>query len=202
MNSSKIMENILNSIITGIISFSLPIILPFIYSLIMEWMYDIPIWKGLFNISVHVYIVLFIPFGFWIIRKYIKTKMNEGVLWSGIIRNKKYEDIDQFEYNELLWTIQINSYSLNHAQVYGNIDDYGTFQEIINNLGIKHNPRCSKCGAELYYTRHDLWYTYDCVNPDCSFVKRTLQSRDKMKDISLKQYKYKLELEFKENNKS
>ena len=52
--------------------------------------------------------------------------------------------------------------------------------------------------AELYFTQHDLWYTYDCVNPECAFKKRTWQSKDKMKDIAKKLYKYKFETEFKE----
>ena len=73
-----------------------------------------------------------------------------------------------------------------------------TFYEISKNLRIKSVPRCLKCRAELYFTQHDLWYTYDCVNPECSFKKRTWQSEDKMKDIAEKQYKYKLETEFYE----
>lgn len=71
----------------------------------------------------------------------------------------------------------------------------------MNNLLVNPVPRCSGCGAELYFTQHDLWYTYGCVDPNCTFVKRTWQSRDKMGDIAKKQYTFNLETEFYERNK-
>lgn len=194
-NGSKIIENIFNSIITGIVSFFLPLIISFIYSVIIGWNFKISIVTVMCNIPIYIYLILLIPFCFWIIRKYIKRKMSEGVHLIGYSSIHNYEDIGQIEYNDLIWIIQANSNSLRRIQVYWNFDDeYRNFQELLNNINVKSAPRCPKCGAELYHTVHDMWYTYDCVN--CSFKKRTLKSRDKMMDIAKKQFKYKLECEF------
>ncbi len=193
--SSRIIDNILNSVITGIISFFLPLI----FSIIVGLNNKISIVTVISNIPPYVFTILFLPFCYWAIRKYIKGKMNEGITYI-VSNDKNYVDIGEIEYNDLLWIVQINNHTLRHIELYGNIDDYETFQKLINNLKIKSNPRCSKCGAELYSTRHDLWYTHSCVNQDCFFIKRTWQSTDKMKNIAKKQFKFKLETEFFEKN--
>ena len=185
VNSSRIIENIINSVITGIISFLLPLILPLIYSTIVGWNCKISIVTVMNNIPPYVFAILFLPFCYWTIQKYIKRKMNEGISWI-VLNDKNYEDIGEIEYNDLVWIVQINNHTLRHIESYGNIDDFKTFQKLINNLRIKSTPRCSKCGAELYSTRHDLWYTHSCVNPDCSFIKRTWQSTNKMRNIAKK----------------
>lgn len=196
INISKIIENTLNNIITGIVIFFLPVIYPTIIGMI----YKVSIVEVMYSIPIYGYLILFLPFILWGTGKYIKKKMNEGISWVGVSTYHDYENIDKIKYNELLWIVQLKNSSLRHMQYYGDLDKYETFNEIINNIRIKSNPRCSKCGAELYFTQHDLWYTYDCVNPECSFKKRTWQSEDKMKDIAEKQYKYKLETEFYEKN--
>lgn len=122
--------------------------------------------------------------------------MSEGVHLIGLSSVRNCEDIDQLEYNNLIWIIQVNSHSLRHSQVYWNHNKYKHFQELLNKINVKSTPRCPQCGAELYYSPHDLWYAYECVN--CSFKKRTWKSRDKMMDIAKKLYKYKLECEFNE----
>lgn len=195
-NTSKIIENILNSIITGIISFLLPIVIPCICSIIIGFSYKVSIIEVISNIPLYVYLILFLPFMLWVIRKYINKKMNEGILGIVVFTYEGYEDIGEIEYNDLIWVVQVKSRILRDAQFYGN--EYWTFNKLINNIQLNSSPRCSKCGAELYFTRHDLWYTYDCVNQGCSFIKRTWQSKDKMKDIAKKQYKYKVEMEFYE----
>ena len=200
-NSSRIIENILNSTITGIIQFFLPAIVTFIYSTIIGWTYKISIVSVMCNIPPYVFIILFLPFCYWAIRKYIKRKMNEGIRLTGYSTYKNYEPVDMIEYNQLLWEILVKSRTLRNTQLYGDLDDIATFQELTNKLRVSSIPRCSRCGAELYFTRHDLWYTYDCVNPECGFVKRTWKSRDKMRDIAKKQYKFNLETEFYERNK-
>ena len=196
INISKIIESILNSIIIGIMNFFLPIIYPTIIGII----YKVSIVEVIYSTPLYVYLILFIPFILWGTGKYIKKKMNEGISWVGVSTYHDYEDIGHITYNELLWTAQVKSSTLRHAQYYGDMREYETFNDIIKNIRIKSSPRCSKCGAELYFTRHDLWYTYDCVNPECSFIKRTWQSEEKMKDIAEKQYKFKLETEFYEKN--
>ena len=200
VNSSRIIENIINSVITGIISFFLPLILSLIYSITIGWNYKISVITVMSNIPPYVFAILFLPFCYWVIRRYIKRKMNEGNSWVITLNDDNYDDIDRIEYNDLLWIVQINSHTLRQVKLYGNIDDYKTFQKLINNLRIKSNPRCSKCGAELYFTQHNLWYSHSCVNPDCSFIKRTWQSTDKMRNIAKKQFKFKLETEFFERN--
>ena len=188
----------LNSVITGIVTFLLPIILSGIYSTIIGFSYKVSIFEVMHSIPIYIYLILFLPFILWGTRGYIKKKMNEGISWGGIYTYDDYENIDKIKYNDLLWIVQLKNSSLRHLQYYGDLDKYKTFNEIINNIRINSNPRCSKCGAELYFTQHDLWYTYDCVNTECSFKKRTWQSKDKMKDIVKKQYKYKFGTEFKE----
>lgn len=195
-NNSKIIENIFNSIITGIVSFFLPLIISFIYSVVIGWNFKVSIFTVMCNIPIYIYLILLIPFCFWIIRKYAKRKMNEGVHLVGFSSIHNYENVDQIEYNNLIWIIQVNSHSLRHSQFYWNINEYKSFQEILTNINVKSTPRCPKCGAELYYSEHDLWHEYECVN--CSFKKRTWKSRDKMIDIAKKLYKYKLECEFNE----
>lgn len=201
INTSRIIENILNSIITGIIALSLPIILPSIYSTLIGLSYKVSIVEVMHSIPIYIYLILLLPFILWSTGKYINKKMNEGISWVGVSTYHNYLDIDHIDYNDLLWTVQVKSSSFRHVQYYGNIKEYETFNEISKNIRIKSGPRCSKCGAELYFTQHNLWYTYDCVNPECSFKKRTWQSEDKMKDIAKKQYKYKLETEFFEKRK-
>ena len=191
---SKIIENVLNNIITGIIC----LLLPSIYSTIIGSINNVSMIEVMCNIPVHIYLILFIPFILWVTRKCIKKKMNEGISLLGVSTYHDYQDIGHITYNDLLLIVQLKNSSFRHVQYYGNIKEYETFYEISKNLRIKSGPRCPKCGAELYFTQHDLWYTYDCVNPECSFKKRTWQSEDKMKDIAEKQYKYKLETEFYE----
>ena len=153
VNSSRVIENILNSVITGIISFFFPLFMSLIYSIIIGWNYKISVITVISTIPIYVFAILFIPFCYWWIRKYIKGKMNEGVLLSGFSTYKNYEGVDRIEYNNLLWTILVEQRTLRHVKFYGNIDDINTFQELTNNLLVGPTPRCSRCGAELYFTQ-------------------------------------------------
>lgn len=66
------------------------------------------------------------------------------------------------EYNKMIWIIEKN------------IQPHHT-------IHINEIPLCPKCSTELYFLEHDLWYSYDCTNPSCSFIKRTWESNDKMR---------------------
>lgn len=195
---SKFTENLLNSIVTGIINFFLPLIIPAIYSCVIGQNHGYSMIETMLKIPNFIYLLLCIPFCYWAIRKIIKGKINEGISWVIGLNNEKYEDIGVIEYNKLLWIIQIDTYTKRHTELNLSLNKNKTFQVLMDNIRIKSDPRCSKCGAELYFTQHDLWYTYDCINPKCSFKKRTWQSNDKMKNIAKKQYKYELETEFYE----
>lgn len=201
VNESKLIENIFDSVITGIISFFLPFLLSSVYKLIISLNYKISIINVRGNIPTYIYLILFIPFLYWLVRKYIKSKMNEGIKSIITYNSANFEYLDEIECNGLIWIVQLNRNSLRKIQNNIYLDDYEMYKEAIDNLNIGFYPRCPKCGAELYFTRHHLWYTYDCVNPECSFIKRTWQSKDKMRDIAKKLYKFKLKFEFLDKKK-
>lgn len=194
----KLHEIILSETIKECIPFLLPIILPAIYSTVVSWNYKIPIISVISSIPLYVYGILSLPFIYWIVKKYyIHKKMDEGNNKHVGVIPRSPVDIDVWEYNDLIWTVQSNEHTLHKNQL-PTISDEIRIKNILDSINLSHEPKCPKCGAGLYFQRHGLWYSYDCVNPKFSFIKRTWESNNKMRDIAKKQYTYSFESKFLE----
>ena len=194
----KLHEIILSETVKAILAVLLPIILPTAYSTIISWNYNIPIISVMTSIPIYIYGFLCIPFIYLFVRKYyIHKKMNEGKHEhvGSIVRSPV--DIDHWQYNDLIWIIRTNEYTLRKNEL-PTINKATRIKNILDSITISYEPKCPKCGAGLYFQEHDLYYSYDCVNPECSFIKRTWESKNKMRDIAKKQYKYSVESKFLE----
>lgn len=74
MDKKLILEKAYENIISGIINALLPIIIPSAYSYLTKT----PL-KTIYELPFYIYLLLFVPLLFWIIRILIKAKMEEGV---------------------------------------------------------------------------------------------------------------------------
>lgn len=177
--SKKAYENI----ISGIISVFSPIIIINLYKYITK----IPL-KTIYNLPFYIYLLLFLPLSFWIIRIIIKAKMEEGVhhyIPNYII---KYKDCGYLVYKGIYWIIQIPE------EYY-----YESIPFVKNHLNVSKEPRCNKCGTKLEFTKHDLWYTWKCVN--CNFIERTFIAPDRLRSRVKKKYERLLEIKDNENKR-
>ena len=161
----NIKDMILGAIISYIISNTMTFILSNLITLIFGKIELLPL-----TLPNYIYGILFTPVIFILIRKIIHSKMKEGIVDS-IYVSTEYKPISKIKYNDMIWTVQKDLYSPKHIRIYD-------------------TPTCPKCGAELYFQKHDLWYSYDCANPNCSFIKRTWESKDKMRLKAKMLYKY------------
>lgn len=156
-------------IIGAIISYFISNILTYILSNLIKLIFEknelLPI-----TIPNYIFGILFTPFIFLLMRKIIHSKMKEGITDS-IYIGTEYKTISKIMYNNMNWIVQKDIYPPKY-------------------IHIKYTPLCPKCGAELYYQEHDLWYSYDCVNPKCSFIKKTWESNDKMRSKAKMLYNY------------
>lgn len=149
INTSRIIENTLNNIITGIVIFSIPVI----YSAIIGFIYKVSIVEVMHSIPIYTYLTLFILFILWGTRKYIKKKMNEGISGAGVSTYQNYEDIDNINYNNLLWIVQVKNSSFRHAQYYGDTHENEAFNDVIKNIRIKSSPPLLKMRSRIiFYT--------------------------------------------------
>ena len=157
MNYKEKTMNIKDMVVGSLISYIISNILSYIISLII----DETFMNQIINIPFYIYGLIFTPFIFWILRKIIRSKMNEGIV-DHISFGETYKTIAKIEYNKMIWIIEKDI-------------------QPPNRIHINETPLCPKCGTELYFLEHDLWYSYDCANPSCFFIKRTWESNDKMR---------------------
>ena len=184
MDKKSVVEKAFENIIYGIISAILPIIIPSIYSYITKT----PL-KTINELPRYIYGLLFIPFIFWIIRIFVKAKMEEGI--EPYISSRmmtEYIDSDYLVYKDIYWLIQIPKKY--HRRSVSNIK---------NNINVLIKPKCNNCGTKLELMKHDMWYTWKCVN--CNFVKRTLISPDRLYSRVEKKYERWLDLKKEEKKK-
>lgn len=180
MDRKLIIEKTYENIISGIINAILPIVIPSIYSYITKT----PL-KTIYELPFYIYILLFVPLLFWIIRILIKAKMEEGVEHYLPNYMTKYIAVDNILYKKILWIVEI-------PDKYERCD----IPVIKNHFKVSSKPKCSNCGTELEFTKHDMWYTWKCIN--CNFVKRTWISKDRLISRAEKKFKRKLELKDEE----
>ncbi len=183
MDKKLIIEKAYENIISGIINAILPIVIPSIYSYIT----NTPL-KAIYELPFYIYILLFVPLIFWIIRILIKAKMEEGIGDYYQDYNTEYDNCGHVIYKDIYWIIQIPQ---NHRKK--------SISLVKNQLNVSEEPKCNKCGTKLEFTKHDMWYTWKCVN--CDFVKRTLISPDRLYSRVEKKYERWLELKEEEKKK-
>ena len=151
----KLHEIILSETIKECIPFLLPIILPAIYSTVVSWNYKIPIISVISSIPLYVYGILSLPFIYWIVKKYyIHKKMDEGNNKHVGVIPRSPVDIDVWEYNDLIWTVQSNEHTLRKNQL-PTISDEIRIKNILDSINLSHEPKCPKCGSTniTYYDR-------------------------------------------------
>lgn len=181
MDKKLILEKAYENIISGIINALLPIIIPSVYSYITKT----PL-KTIYELPFYIYLLLFVPLLFWIIRILIKAKMEEGVEHYLPNYMTEYINCGHLVYKDIYWIIQIpKEYRGKPISI------------VKNHLNVSEEPKCNECGTKLEFTKHDMWYTWKCVN--CNFVKRTLIAPDRL--YSRVEKKYERWLEIKEEEK-
>lgn len=192
---TKLHELILNETIKGTITLLIPIIFPSIYSTLVSWNYNIPIISVMFSIPTYIYGILCAPFIYWFVRKYyIHKKMNEGITKNIGLIGTRYVDVGEHKYNDLIWIIQVDEYTFRRSQL-PTVNKYQRIIKILDSLVVSSEPKCPYCGAGLHFHKHDLYYSYKCVNPECKFIKRTWESNSKMRDIAKKQFQHYVKME-------
>lgn len=181
MDKKLILEKAYENIISGIINALLPIIIPSTYSYLTKT----PL-RTIYELPFYIYLLLFVPLLFWIIRILIKAKMEEGVEYYLPDYTTKYINYGHIVYKDIYWIIQIPK------------EYYGKSISIVkNHLNVLEEPKCNNCKTKLEFTKHDMWYTWKCVN--CNFVKRTLIAPDRL--YSRVEKKFERWLEIKEEEK-
>lgn len=184
INKDNLVKIILNNIVEGAISFIIGLI-PFLYAYFSSIFNNMTFYEYLKSISWYIYIIFFIPFIAMLIIVVIKSKMKEGTLPFRIVYCG-FTTICRYNYNGLCWDISISS----------DYDDHPSLYQILNHFNVEDTPRCPKCGTKLEYSKHLLWYTWNCI--ECNFKYRTWNSHQKM----VKRVKYlferKLEKELEE----
>lgn len=181
MDKKLILEKAYENIISGIINALLPIIIPSAYSYLTKT----PL-KTIYELPFYIYLLLFVPLLFWIIRILIKAKMEECVEYYLPDYTTKYINYGHIVYKDIYWIIQIPK------------EYHGKSISIVkNHLNVSEEPKCNKCKTKLEFTKHDMWYTWKCVN--CNFVKRTLIAPDRL--YSRVEKKFERWLEIKEEEK-
>ena len=99
--------------------------------------------------------------------------MEEGVEYYLPNNVHDYIDCGYVKYKDIKWIIQIPKEYCEE-----------TTPIIKKHLHTAEEPKCYKCGTKLEFTKHNLWYTWKCVN--CNFVKRTFISPDRLKSRTKK----------------
>lgn len=184
MDKKLILEKAYENIISGIITVLFPIIIHSIHSYIIKT----PL-KTIYELPFYIYILLFAPLLLWIIRILIKAKMEEGVNHSLSIYVIDYINYGHIIYEDIYWIIQIPK------KYYGK-----PISIVKNHLNVSKEPKCNYCGTKLEFTKHDMWYTWKCIN--CNFVKRTLIAPDRLYSRAEKKFERYLEIEEEKKKKS
>lgn len=97
MNYKEKTMNMKDMIVGSLISCIISNILSYIISLIIEKTFM----NQINNIPFYIYGLIFTPFIFWILRKIIRSKMNEGIV-DYVSFGETYKTIDKMEYNKMI----------------------------------------------------------------------------------------------------
>lgn len=182
--SSKLnnfLENFLNTFIVTLIISGLPGLYSFIISIYTEKSFI----NTLTGIPISIYIVFTLPLIiyllYYLVNKYIKGKMNEGVVYCFTITKPvyDYEIIESIVVNGLLWCIKQDKMSI--------------LRNDLDNFEIDPEPRCPECKIKMYYKRCHWWYKWSCINNECNYTVRTWNHQDKIENIVRKKVEYSLE---------
>lgn len=167
-------SNLLNSlgrvfegVIIGILTFFIPIIYPFVLS----FFNGVSFKQIIFVIPSYVYFILLLPFIFWIIVYCIRSKMKKGISSWGVfsVPYNGYKIIGGYYYKDLLWEVQVPN---------NLVIPFYEESKYLDEIHIKYPPRCPNCKTELDFSEHWLWYTWECIDESCGFIKRTWNSTD------------------------